>query len=161
MALDIEQHPRDWKRRISSVESCLSTGSPAVKKLHKSYKNWQKLGPDVTEEYSEAVDALFDSWHEATKEIDKNNERLEDHKKWWFSVRLSLAAITLSTVSIAVSTFFQYENLKINRERLDIQVKRKATTSETAKPTASAVSMSHPTTTHKKSMQPTAKTSLN
>jgi hypothetical protein len=158
VAIDIEQHPRDWKRRISNIELCLSTGSPAVKKLHKSYRDWQELGPEITEEYNKAVDALFDSWHEASKEIDKNNERIEDYEKWRFSVRLSLIAIVISALSISTSAFFQYQNLKISQERLSLQVKTVSATSKESTPITISNSKSV-ITTHNKSMQPTAKAS--
>ena len=160
MAIDIEQHPRDWKRRISSIESRLSTGSPAVKKLHKSYKKWERLGPEVTDEYNKAVDTLFESWHEASKEIEQNNERIEDDKKWWFSVRLSLAAIGISAFSIAISAFFQYENLKISQERLSLQVQGAENTNRAAMPVVSGCPKAINTATNSKTMQPTAKASV-
>lgn len=159
MTINIEQHPRDWKRRISSIESRLSTGSPAVKKLHKSYKEWQRLGPEITDEYNKAVDTLFDSWHEASKEIEQNNERIEDHKKWWFSVRLSLAAIGISAFSIALSAFFQYENLKINQERLNLQVQVAENTNKAVMPVVSGNPKSINTATNSKTMQPPTKAS--
>ncbi len=158
MAIDIDQHPREWRRRISNVELCLPTGSPAVKKLHKAYKDWQQIGPEKTEEYTKAVDALFDSWHEAFKEIDNNNERIKDHKKWWFSVSLSVAAIIISALSIAISAYFQYENLKINQRRLNLQVGAVSKPNEVSSRVA-ADKPKYLLKTHNNSIQPTAKAS--
>ena len=120
--LDFYEHPKTWNRRISAVEKCLPAGSSSLVRLQTAHVKWREASGKITEEQQKIVQHLYDCWHAANEEIDKKNETASNHKKWKFTTTLAFIALLASLISTSISAYFQYQNMQINKKRLEISI---------------------------------------
>ncbi|EGR0671498.1 hypothetical protein [Vibrio vulnificus] len=130
--LDFYEHPRVWNRRINSVKEALPSNSPVIARLDKAFHNWREAPGVITPEQQKCVQELYDAWFKANEEIESLAKSKVDNRKWAFTTVISFIALLTSLVSISLSGYFQYENLKVNTQRLEMQIEAK--TSKVIKP---------------------------
>jgi len=122
--LDLSEHPKEWQRRVERVKGCLPSNSPLVARLDRAYSEWRKDCAVVSDSQQKRVEAMYEAWLDAIKEIDRAAELNESGKRADRALTISIVSITLTCISILVGVYFQYESLAIQKQTLKLNMSR-------------------------------------
>jgi hypothetical protein len=124
------ENPKEWKRKINHLKKCLPQGSPYIKKVTKAFCNWEKIyaqkskyaGAGLSDTLPKAAEILYDRCIEAESEIERKIEEKRDRKRWFATTVVSIIAMVVTASSLFINTYYQSENLLVNKERLSISL---------------------------------------